>query len=283
VRSVYTGKTSTPRSGTRVQGRRNVASTPPPPAGAAHKNQPSTDDPPLSPVVGAPGAAPPDTMHDPVQRTSSWQSSASGASSRSGGGSSKAAPVPKPRFTVGGQAAGDEVDAAASRRPGREARRRAVPETQARKPGVRSQSSPADRAKLQQAAPAPTHHGKAATPSRNGVVAGRSGTPRSHQPVVDRSLGSVDSPLSAFVDRTGLVFDVRSKAAYRRGRLLGKVRLNYTPFSFLRFLWISFFSHSALTLLVGRQEGHPACKKLSGGGAVWLSVWSEVQTCIWPS
>ena len=23
---------------------------------------------------------------------------------------------------------------------------------------------------------------------------------------------------------------------------------------------------SALTLLVGRQEGHPACKKLSGGG-----------------
>ena len=204
-------------------------------------------------------------MHDPVQRTSSWQSSASGASSRSGGGSSKAAPVPKPRFTVGGQAAGDEVDAAASRRPGREARRRAVPETQARKPGVRSQSSPADRAKLQQAAPA--HHAKAATPSRNGVVAGRSGTPRSHQPVVDRSLGSVDSPLSAFVDRTGLVFDVRSKAAYRRGRLLGKVRLNYTPFSFLRFLWISFFSHSALTLLVGCQEGHSACKKLSGGGA----------------
>ena len=24
---------------------------------------------------------------------------------------------------------------------------------------------------------------------------------------------------------------------------------------------------TALTLLVGRQEGHPACKKLSGGGA----------------
>jgi len=29
---------------------------------------------------------------------------------------------------------------------------------------------------------------------------------------------------------------------------------------------------SALTLLVGRQEGHPACKKLSGGVLVWLSV-----------
>ena len=33
----------------------------------------------------------------------------------------------------------------------------------------------------------------------------------------------------------------------------------------------------------GRKEGHPACKKLSGGVLVWLSVWSEVQTCIWPS
>jgi len=40
---------------------------------------------------------------------------------------------------------------------------------------------------------------------------------------------------------------------------------------------------SALTLLVGRQEGHPACKTLSGGVLAWLSVWSEMQTCIWPS
>ena len=31
------------------------------------------------------------------------------------------------------------------------------------------------------------------------------------------------------------------------------------------------------------QEGRPACKKLSGGVLVWLSVWSEMQTCIWPS
>jgi len=36
-------------------------------------------------------------------------------------------------------------------------------------------------------------------------------------------------------------------------------------------------------LLVGQQEGHLACKKLSGGVLAWLSVWSEVQTCIWPS
>ena len=36
-------------------------------------------------------------------------------------------------------------------------------------------------------------------------------------------------------------------------------------------------------LLVGQQKGHLACKKLSGGVLAWLSVWSEVQTCIWPS
>ena len=46
------------------------------------------------------------------------------------------------------------------------------------------------------------------------------------------------------------------------------------------FLKVAF---SALTLLVGRQEGHPACKKLSSGVLAWLSVWSEMQTCIWPS
>jgi len=46
---------------------------------------------------------------------------------------------------------------------------------------------------------------------------------------------------------------------------------------------IPYFALSALTLLVGRQEGHPACKKLSGGVLAWLSVWSEVQTCICPS
>jgi len=31
------------------------------------------------------------------------------------------------------------------------------------------------------------------------------------------------------------------------------------------------FAFSALTLLVGRQKGHPACKKLSGGVLAWLS------------
>ena len=43
------------------------------------------------------------------------------------------------------------------------------------------------------------------------------------------------------------------------------------------------YAFSALTLLVGWQEGHPACKKLSGGVLAWISIWSEVQTCISPS
>jgi len=43
------------------------------------------------------------------------------------------------------------------------------------------------------------------------------------------------------------------------------------------------FAFSALTLLVGQQEGHPVCKKHSGGVLMWLSVCSKVQTCIWPS
>ena len=47
--------------------------------------------------------------------------------------------------------------------------------------------------------------------------------------------------------------------------------------------WFYLPALSALTLLVERQEGHPACKKLSGGVLAFLSVWSEVQTCIWPS
>jgi len=41
---------------------------------------------------------------------------------------------------------------------------------------------------------------------------------------------------------------------------------------------------SALTLLVGRSEGHPARKKLSDGVLVWLSVRSVVQMiCMWSS
>ena len=47
----------------------------------------------------------------------------------------------------------------------------------------------------------------------------------------------------------------------------------------VRLMW----AFSALTLLVGQQEGHLACKKLSGGVLAWLFVWRDVQICIWPS
>jgi len=39
---------------------------------------------------------------------------------------------------------------------------------------------------------------------------------------------------------------------------------------------------SALTLLIGHQEEHVACKKLSDKVLAWLSVWSKVpMICIW--
>ena len=44
-----------------------------------------------------------------------------------------------------------------------------------------------------------------------------------------------------------------------------------------------YVAFSALTLLVGQQEGRTACKKQNGGVLAWLSVWIEVQTCIRPS
>ena len=42
------------------------------------------------------------------------------------------------------------------------------------------------------------------------------------------------------------------------------------------------YAFSALTLLVGRQKGHPACKTEWWGAGVVVCL-SEVQTCIWPS
>jgi len=43
---------------------------------------------------------------------------------------------------------------------------------------------------------------------------------------------------------------------------------------YICFLLAVVIAFSALTLLVGQQEGQPACKKLSGGVLAWLSVWS---------
>ena len=69
-------------------------------------------------------------------------------------------------------------------------------------------------------------------------------------------------------------------------QVISLCRLISVIFFMLYILFTHLFMHiafSALTLLVGRQEGHPACKKLSSGVLAWLSVWSEVQTCILPS
>ena len=64
------------------------------------------------------------------------------------------------------------------------------------------------------------------------------------------------------------------------GRLVSTLVLLHLMLLLLPSVLLAF---SALTLLVGRQEGHPACKKLSGGVLVWLFVWSKVHTCMWPS
>ena len=67
-----------------------------------------------------------------------------------------------------------------------------------------------------------------------------------------------------------------------------ELRLVYSDSDSLTITAFSASVFSALTLLVGRQEAHPACKKLTGGVLAWwvlawLSDWSEVKTCIWPS
>ena len=56
----------------------------------------------------------------------------------------------------------------------------------------------------------------------------------------------------------------------------------YASMGIILAIAVALFTFGALMLLVGRQEGHPACKKLSGGVLAWLSVWSEMQSCIWP-
>ena len=80
------------------------------------------------------------------------------------------------------------------------------------------------------------------------------------------------SKITQFPGFTGITFP---QVVQRRR--LGEAG-NKLPFDSL----LSLYAFNALTLLVGRQEGHPACKK-SGGVLAWLSVWSKVPTCIRPS
>ena len=89
-----------------------------------------------------------------------------------------------------------------------------------------------------------------------------------------RSTRSIDSTWVDSVDRL-------DSAENRSTRSIDfKVYSQESTFPLVYYLVTAF---CALKLLVGRQKGHPACKKLSGGVLAWLSVWSEVQTCIRPS
>ena len=79
-----------------------------------------------------------------------------------------------------------------------------------------------------------------------------------------------------------LVFLSADECIYVKHEKSDKIRIVFMNLVLLCWSELE-YAFSALTLLVGRQEGHPACKKLSGGVLAWLSVWSKVQTCIWPS
>jgi len=88
------------------------------------------------------------------------------------------------------------------------------------------------------------------------------------QPILVRRAG-LEARL--FVSVSVVVSRLWSRSQFRSrsfGLVLNNINKRYAAFS-------------ALTLLVGRQEGHPACKKTEVLAS--LSVWSEVQTCIWPS
>jgi len=80
------------------------------------------------------------------------------------------------------------------------------------------------------------------------------------------------------------IFAVMGKELFRQSYEITYADGTQRSFQFtISLTSIELIAFSALTLLVGRQEGHPACKKLSGRVLVWLSVWREVQTCIQPS
>ena len=66
----------------------------------------------------------------------------------------------------------------------------------------------------------------------------------------------------------------------RHENLISVIKAVFLYFEiFCVFCSLFLFAFSALMLLIARQEGHPACKKQSGG----VLAWSRVQTCIWPS
>jgi len=89
--------------------------------------------------------------------------------------------------------------------------------------------------------------------------------------VILASIVLTDPPVWQTDRQTELPRHIRAKATLSRVKTLEKFCTSIATLV------------SALTLLVGQQEGHPACKKMSSGVLVWLPVWDEVQICIWPS
>ena len=89
-------------------------------------------------------------------------------------------------------------------------------------------------------------------------------------------------PLSR-VNRMSTCIFSQTPAIVSVARVMRRVLLCWSFTPQLCFDSLLLLVFSALTLLVGRQEGHQASKKLSSGVLAWLSVWSEMQTCIWPS
>ena len=77
------------------------------------------------------------------------------------------------------------------------------------------------------------------------------------------------------------LYILRRHSQLRNG---GTERLHIWYMTYLTLTYkVVVYAFSALTLLVGRQEGHSACKKTEWWVLAWLSVWSKVQTCIWDS
>ena len=101
---------------------------------------------------------------------------------------------------------------------------------------------------------------------------------------------SLQFPLSLAVEVSAmqhLLYGINSLSKFTTAHLLpllrGTLRHIISPMLSLRLVSLTPLAFSALTPLAGRQEGVPACKKLSGGMLAWLSARSEVQTCICPS
>ena len=99
---------------------------------------------------------------------------------------------------------------------------------------------------------------------------------------LSRSLGLEPSTSYSMHFFTQSSSSFRSTYPYQRSLFCCNINaMSSTPsLSLSSLLGSLFFS---LTPHIHLKEGHPACKKLSGGLLAWLSVWSEVQTYRWPS